>query len=743
MIESIAVAGTATYGPSPEVLDGLSRFNFIFGANGTGKTTLSRVIADEFSFPSCRVGWKAGAKLEALVYNSDFVERHFHQSLDLKGVFTLGEAQAETLAKIAATKTEVDGLGRKLEGLTLNLQGPDGAGGKKKELADLEDAFKEKCWTLKQKYDGKFQAAFEGFRNSKESFKTKLLQEATSNKASLLPLVDLEKKALTVFGPTPITELTVATVEIAGLIEHESDPILKKRVIGKDDVNIAAMIRKLGNSDWVRQGRLFFAANDGVCPFCQQDTETAFAKSLDEYFDETFLADSRAIDDLAVNYAVRVSTAQGILTSILGVPSRFLDIERMNAGKALFDSKAALNIQRLEEKRKEPSRVVELEPLGPIAAGFKALIEAANAAIAEHNAMIANLAKEKRALTAQVWRYLLDEFSGELSAYKAARDGIEKAITGMNTQISLLEAERKKKNGEIRELEKQTTSIQPTIDGINGLLSSFGFQSFRLAMAPDAKSYKLLRSDGTDAKKTLSEGEKNFVTFLYFYHLLKGSDSETGMSTNRVVVFDDPVSSLDSDILFIVASLAKEVFDEVRAKTGHIKQVFVLTHNVYFFREITFNPVRSEDRAMKEETFWVVRKSGHLSKVVRHPSNPIKTSYDLLWAEVRKPDPSVMTIQNTLRRILESYFQILGGVDPDKICAMFEGKDKLICKSLFSWVNAGSHQALDDLYISIDGSAIEAYLQVFREIFRKSDHFAHYRMMMGDAFVEEPTPAEA
>lgn len=73
---------------------------------------------------------------------------------------------------------------------------------------------------------------------------------------------------------------------------------------------------------------------------------------------------------------------------------------------------------------------------------------------------------------------------------------------------------------------------------------------------------------------------------------------------------------------------------------------------------------------------------------------------------------------------------------------MFEGKDKLICKSLFSWVNAGSHHALDDLYVSIDEATVDVYLRVFREIFRKSEHFAHYQMMMGDAYQEEPVPAE-
>ena len=140
---------------------------------------------------------------------------------------------------------------------------------------------------------------------------------------------------------------------------------------------------------------------------------------------------------------------------------------------------------------------------------------------------------------------------------------------------------------------------------------------------------------------------------------------------------------------------------------------------------------------MNEETFWVVRKAGLVSKIERHESNPIKTSYELLWAEVRRQDTSKLTIQNTLRRILENYFKILGGVDPDKLCAMFEGKERLICKSLFSWVNDGSHFAHDDLYIAIDDATVDNYLNVFRAIFEKAEHLAHYRMMMGEAHDDE------
>lgn len=736
MIETITISGVATYATTPEQLNGLSKFNFLFGSNGTGKTTISRVIADETKFPTCSVTWKAGTKLQPLVYNHDFIERNFNQSAELKGVFTLGEKQLDTLAKIAAAKGELDALTTKIETLTQTLQGTDGNGGKKGELATLEAGLKDKCWAQKQKHDAQLHGGFEGYRNSSEKFKSKVLQEQASNTATLLTLAELEKKAESVFGPTPTTEVSIPAADTTTLLAHEKNPILKKRVIGKEDVDIAAMIKKLGNSDWVREGRGFYDVNDGVCPFCQQETTDAFARSLNEYFDETFVADSKAIDDLATNYATEAARIQQQLAAIIASPSKFLDVEKLKAEKELLYAKVTLNNQRLSGKKKEASQVVELESLSNVCTAIKTLIDAANTQVAGHNKMVVNLATERRTLTAQVWKFVLEELNADLAAFKTAKDGLDKAIAAMTTQITTATTDKARKVAEIRELEKQTTSIQPTIDGINSLLSSFGFQGFKLARAESGTCYKLVRSDGSDAKATLSEGEKAFVTFLYFYHLLKGSDSDSGMTTDRIAVFDDPVSSLDSDILFIVGSLIKGIFDEVRAGTGHIKQIFVLTHNVYFHKEVTYNPKR-KDIAMNEETFWIVRKPGLVSKLDKYPTNPIKTSYELLWAEVRKPERSNLAIQNTLRRILENYFKILGGIEFDQLCAMFEGKEKIICKSLCSWVHDGSHYAHDDLYVSIDDTMVGAYLKVFRAIFDKSGHSAHYKMMMGDAFVED------
>jgi wobble nucleotide-excising tRNase len=735
MIESITIGSVATFRDPPEELNGLSQFNFLFGSNGTGKTTVSRVIADEASFPTCKVAWKGGTKLQPLVYNRDFVEKNFSPSAELKGIFTLGEKQADTLTKITAAKADLDALSAKIEALTLGLQGTDGNGGKKSELTTLEAGLKDACWAQKQKHDASLQGAFEGYRGSSEKFKGKVIQELASNSATLVALPDLQKRAETVFGPTPTVAPLTHPVETANLVAHEANQILKKPVIGKDDVDIAAMIKKLSNSDWVREGRSYYDANEQICPFCQQSTAEAFAQSLDEYFDETFLSDSKAIDDLATNYATDAARVQQQLTATIATASKFLDIERLKTEKELFDSKITINLQRLAAKKKEASRVVELDSIQNVAMAVRALIDSANALATTHNNMVANLSKERQTLTAHVWRYVLEELKTDLTSYKTKRDGLNKAIKAMTAQIESATADKSKKTEEIRELEKQTTSVQPTVDAINALLSSFGFQGFSLAIATSGTSYKLVRSDGSDAKTTLSEGERTFVTFLYFYHLLKGSESESGITTDRIVVFDDPVSSLDSDILFIVGSLIKRLLDEVRAGTGHIKQVFVLTHNVYFHKEVTFNPKRN-NVAMNKATFWIIRKPGLASNIVKHPCNPINTSYDLLWSEVRRSDHSHLTIQNTLRRILENYFKFFGGVDPKEICSKFSGKEQLICNTLLSWINDGSHYAQDDLYMSVDESAIYTYLSVFRGIFEKSGQLAHYKMMMGDAFEE-------
>lgn len=89
-----------------------------------------------------------------------------------------------------------------------------------------------------------------------------------------------------------------------------------------------------------------------------------------------------------------------------------------------------------------------------------------------------------------------------------------------------------------------------------------------------------------------------------------------------------------------------------------------------------------------------------------------------------------------MRRILENYFKILGGIDTNHLVGQFEGLEKVQCQSLISWVNDGSHYAPDELYVAIGDNMAASYMKIFFKIFKVTRHDAHYKMMMGDDYVD-------
>ncbi|MDR1346164.1 MAG: AAA family ATPase [Bacteroidales bacterium] len=669
--------------------------------------------------------------MERLVYNRDFVERNFSQQTSLKGVFTLGEQEADTLVKIEATKCEIDKLADDIKNLSTTLQGVDGNGGKKQELYHLEFVYIDRFWLAKQKYDAKLGGGLEGFRANKKLFKDKVLSEALTNNAVLYSLVDLETRAETVFSSTLARSQTIDIIQSQKLLSLEHAPILRKRVIGKEDVDIASIIKKLNNSDWVRQGILYYETNDGICPFCQQKTSNDFSKSLSEYFDETFEQDNAAINALMMDYITESKRIQQQIKSIIDLHSIFIDGEKLESESRLLDSIITTNIQRLARKKKEASQIIELDSLKNVLDEIATLITFANKNINAHNIIVSNIANERKLLTLQIWRFIIEELKNDINDYSNMKKNIAAAISNLEAQLQAKNNDKRIKESELSILERQIISIQPTLDGINRLLASFGFKNFSLAKGNDGKTYKLVRANGSDARDTLSDGERNFVTFLYFYYLLKGSQTENGINVDKTVVFDDPVSSLDSDILSIVSSLIRELFDDMRKNRGTIKQIFIFTHNIYFHKELTFNSRRNRDTPLSDESFWIIKKRNAISFVERYTSNPIKTSYELLWEEVRSERHNNVAIQNTLRRILENYFKLLGGISLDELFMKFEGDDKIKFKALCSWVNDGSHSVFnDDHYTALDDTNVARYLQVFKQIFEKSGQIAHYDMMM-------------
>jgi wobble nucleotide-excising tRNase len=737
MLQEIFIANEASYPATGQTIEGLKAVNFVFGTNGSGKTTISRVIADITGHTDCRVLWKDGREVQCLVYNSDFARDHFDSKM--RGIFTLGQVNAETLTKIENAREAIRLLGFSITNLENTLDGEDRKSGKNGELQTLRSSFEEKCWKIKTQHDAYFSQAFEGYRNAKPKFCDKLLEELAANNSTVHTVDILKARATTVFEKGIDRIATLPLPDFSSLVELEASAILAKKVVGKEDINIAALIRKLGNSDWVKAGIGYLENDETPCPFCQQDVPTDLRRQLAEYFDEAYTGDIAEIDRVKLTYETYSTSIIERLEAIFGEGNRYLDGQLLRTEIDRLTDRVALNKRLLEQKRKEASSVIRLEPLEEITAALHKQILDANTAITSHNATFDNLGTAKATLISEIWKCLLEESSADFSDYQKAKAALDKAISGLSQGIKTKKDESTKAKLELSELEKSVTSVQPTVNEINAILTSFGFTGFSLKAAGENDSqYEIIRGDGSNAAKSLSEGERSFITFLYFYHRIRGSFTESGMNADRVIVFDDPVSSLDSDVLFIVSALIKRVLAEARQSNGQIKQVFVLTHNIYFHKEVSFDPSRSTTECRKDETFWIVRKTDDKSAIINFGYNPIKTSYELLWGEVKDPNKSKLTIQNTLRRILENYFKILGNMDKDAIVAQFEGRDQMVCSSLYSWVNDGSHTFQDDLYISSDDSMVDRYLRVFREIFEKTNHMGHFNMMMGGEPIQPP-----
>ena len=278
-------------------------------------------------------------------------------------------------------------------------------------------------------------------------------------------------------------------------------------------------------------------------------------------------------------------------------------------------------------------------------------------------------------------------------------------------------------------MQSTTSTIENAITEVNKILLSFSFTGFKLEKAQDNRNYKIIRADGSDVRETLSEGEQRFITFLYFYQLIKGNIDGKSSTKRKIIVIDDPISSLDSNILFIVSTLVKTIIADCLSGNSLIDQVFILTHNIYFHQEVAFKSAR--ESISSNECFWIIRKKDNISNIEISDKNKIQTSYELLWQEVRDTSKSsTVSIFNTLRRILEYYFNIIGHLDYEACINNMHGEDKLLCKSLLSFINVNSHLVNDDFVVIYDEDSIDKYIRVFEKIFEYTGHKAHYNMMM-------------
>lgn len=120
LIDKISVRAGYCFGENPAEFEDLGAVNFIFAANGSGKTTVSRALSRQPLRAEERRAWDVAPTLLPIrVFNEDYKNRVLVEHMN--GIFTVGEDSAEVNAKISELLDERDELSRRRAALVQTL----------------------------------------------------------------------------------------------------------------------------------------------------------------------------------------------------------------------------------------------------------------------------------------------------------------------------------------------------------------------------------------------------------------------------------------------------------------------------------------------------------------------------------------------------------------------------------------------------------------------------------------------
>ncbi len=725
MITKISIKNTASYGAVPAILETDKKINLIYGLNGAGKTTLSKYLQDKNNecFSDCSIEGLNSEKV--LVYNQKFIDDNFYQDTQ-KGIFSLKSENKEAKEKIDKATEEIKQIEARIKNDELKTGFQFDLEKKQADIASLQSDSEKKTWKIKNDYYGGdriLEFCLDGKMGSKKSlfdYVSKLQKPENKSEKSI---EDLKKEAEATQGENAKTydENLVKKVSF-DFWKIENQEIFKEVIIGNENSQVAELIGKLNISDWVKKGKELVNEPEGeneVCPFCQQKTITKeLYQEIQNYFDETYQNKINSLENFDKEYWKEYQVIKNLEAELLKID--FIK-NKETAFKLVFKNfidKVSGNWSKISNKIKSPNIIIDLESTILEQNALNDFLDTIVEEIKTHNEKIKNKQKTKSQIIKEFWEIMRWYYDQVIENHATQNAKLEKEKLDIETKISGLKTEIDEQKKIIQDAQKEMVNIQDAIDAINSELIFFGLDGFSIVPA-GKDSYKLKRPNEDVAKfETLSEGEKTVISFLYFLELCKGKEKNDEVVTEKIVVIDDPISSLSHMYVFNVAQLIRKNFFN-----DDYKQVFVLTHNLYFFHELLH-----KQKDTNAKLFRLCRSDfSQLSEMNR---KDIQNEYQSYWQILKDYDEGRATeviLANAMRNILERFFGFIEKNDFNELTKELEKDEKN--NFFIRYINKESHS--DPINIS-DSKEInpQIFKEAFKKIFEDSGYEAHYNQMI-------------
>jgi len=748
MISSITVNGIATY--NNVTIPNLKKVNFFFGLNGSGKSTIAKYLnsltsSDELFNQCTNVGFDSSQD-HIMTFNEEFIEENFKRNSELKGIFSLNQRNT-AIDKQIRDKEEEKSLYERLIDKYIDKKGKI-----EKYRTDRYKKLIEESWNERKTFStfNKINLVHAG---SKENH-LKDIKQILSQSFDVLSIGDIKEQYNLLYEKEikfVNTQINIDLYKKIQEIERKLNQLLDEVIIGKDDVPIADLIKKLDSRIWIQQGIFFLEKTGNICPFCQQETiNEDLIKQFNELFDDNYKKKIKEIEDL---YKLYKEDTNFLLSNLSLIQSEFNSDNIVSNLIIKLNTLFSSNYQIIEKKINSANEKKIIESISSEKDSFNSIY----LKIKENNDVFNSLESNKKNLINNIWLFMANNCRDILNDYDKKIIKIKK-IKNLATE---LEDRYKKKIDSIKEdisiLREQTIDTKEAINNINEILKNSGFTGFEIEEKEKVNNisrYYLKRNNiqnGDIVFNTLSEGEKHFISFLYFYQLCLGTDDlDNNTNKNKIIVIDDPVSILDSQSLFVVSTLIRELIkrkaeepkpERKELANQNISQVFLFTHNFYFYKEVSFS------RRLICTDYWHynVIKINNITQIKDGYNKTIEDDYSLLWNTLKESKKNIdsstnnIMISNTMRRILETYINFVGiGADPWQLISNEDtNSSSYYIKSAFiSIINEESHKVFLDstYYHKITKEHPQILYDIFKDIFKVIGK-SHYEQMMGEEII--------
>lgn len=186
---------------------------------------------------------------------------------------------------------------------------------------------------------------------------------------------------------------------------------------------------------------------------------------------------------------------------------------------------------------------------------------------------------------------------------------------------------------------------------VGEFLIRLGINHFTIDLNEDSEEdnilikYKSQVQIKSSLRNTLSEGEKTALAFSYF---LSKVTIETKNPSQTIIIIDDPISSLDDNRIYNTASLIANTFQDY-------KQLFILSHNFFFLKYIY--PLFRKDKSC------YLISNGNINCLPNSLQN-FQTPYYYMIESIisfinesnKNYDEARKFLPNYIRRVLETFF---------------------------------------------------------------------------------------